>query len=115
MWGIKLESLLSPIDLSYLQILLAQVQPPLPYRRPYWTPRWRENGDKISKNMKYVMWGIKLESLLSPIVILRCNLTYTVKVLFDGMSPLIKTHFLDGFSFSGMFLLEKCVKGGGIR
>ena len=44
--------------------------------------------------------------------VLRCNLTYTVKVLFDGMSPLIKTHFLDGFSFLGMFLLEKCVKGG---
>ena len=45
--------------------------------------------------------------------VLRCNLTYTVKVLFDSMSPLIKTHFLDGFSFLGMFLLEKCVKGGG--
>ena len=67
MWGIKLESLLSPIDLSYLQLLLAQGQPPLTYRRPYWRPKWRENGGKISKNMKYVMWGIKLESFLSPI------------------------------------------------
>ena len=47
--------------------------------------------------------------------VLRCNLTYTVKVLFDILSPLIKTHFLDDFSFLGMFLLEKCVKGGGIR
>ena len=45
--------------------------------------------------------------------VLRCNLTYTVKVLFDILSPLIKTHFLDGFSFLGMFLFEKCVKGGG--
>ena len=45
--------------------------------------------------------------------VLRCNLTYTVKVLFDILSPLIKTHFLDDFSFLGMFLLEKCVKGGG--
>ena len=67
MWGIKLESLLSPIDLSYLQLLLAQGQPPLTYRRPYWRPKWRENGGKIIKNMKYVMWGIKLEILLSPI------------------------------------------------
>ena len=54
--------------------------------------------------MKYVICGIKLVS----------NLTYTDtdKVLFDGMSPLIKTHFLDDFSFLGIFLLEKRVKGG---
>ena len=43
MRGIKLEILLSPIDLSYLQLYVAFGKPPLIYRRPYWRPKWREN------------------------------------------------------------------------
>ena len=65
MWGIKLESLLSPIDRSYLQLFVALGQPLLTYS--IGGHIGDQNGGKIIKNKKYVMCGIKLERLLSPI------------------------------------------------